>query len=250
MSRKFLAACFAVAVAAVTSPLHADDVIFTFRGQITQIPAPTTTTFQVGDPFVLYLDFTPGGATPALGYYLTSGKRNGSVQGVHNALVNNGVTSYSTGTAPPYFDNYFANFSDPFGYQMYCYTYMNYSLGTLSFGMFDEDAGPWGSLAVNSQFPGTWLSNMSNPLPGNATSINFAASGPLYLDYNNIPGADLTGAVTSVTISRLHTNGNKTYADLAPLAFSATAAPEPASLALLTLGAAVLLTRRRAQRSC
>jgi hypothetical protein len=250
MSRKFLMACCAAALVATGTSLRADDVMFTFRAQVTQVQYPDTTSFQVGDPFVVSLDFTPNGITPALGFYVNEGKRNGGDLGVHNFLRHGGVTSIGMFPEPPYWDNYFANFDDPMGFQMYCHASVTCAGGTLYFGMFDESSGPWGALHVGPEFPGAWLSDMSNPLPGDVDSISFSASGPLYFNYLNAGGANLTGAVTGGTVTRLKTLGYDKDAsgNLVVAALSASPVPEPSSLACVLAGVAALLSRRRACR--
>ncbi len=244
----FLACVAALAGAAVT--VRANDIVFTFRGEVTGVAHPDTTDFQVGDAFTVALDFTPDGPTPALGYYVNAGARSGSAQGIHNYLRHGESTWWTPGQGPPYWDNFFANFSDPWGYQKYCYSYATLTDGVLSFGMFDEGVGPWGWATVGPEFPSSWIGDMRSPLPGGVDRISFAASGSFFLNYMNVGGANLTGTITGGSVECLRQLGydhdgsdGSGGADIVP-----DPVPEPATAAWLAAGVAGLLWRRRGRR--
>jgi hypothetical protein len=226
MHRRLLALAAALALA-ITAPLHAENVTFTFYGQVTDIPVPfqPLTNFHAGDPFALTLEYTPSGPSPAYGYYLTPG-----TIAVSPETVSHPIAPY-TGLGPPYADTYFA---DPTGYRMYCYSSATLSNNVFSFAMLDEDAGPWGSVNVGSDFPAAWFAHPADPLPGGVNTLPFAATGTLYFNFLNASGVNLTGAITSASVS-----------SSAIASSGMQAVPEPASLFALLFAVPALLRRRQ-----
>jgi hypothetical protein len=226
MRLKLLMPGVALALTVATGAARAENVTLNFYGQITQIQPglETQTNAKVGDSFVLALEFTPSGPTPALGYYLAGG-----TQAISPETVTSRIAPY-TGMGLPYADTYF---KDPAGYRMYCQAYARLSNSLLSFAMLDESVGAWGSVAVGQDFPSDWFSNWGNPLPNGATELPFTASGEMSFNFTNGGGANLKGDITSASVSR------------EALAYAAAPVPEPASLAVLILGATALWRRRR-----
>jgi hypothetical protein len=223
MYSKLMVGCSALLLASTASALRAQDVEFTFYGQITQIQpyAQAESHFQAGDPFVLVLDYTPSGPSPAYGYYLSGG-----TQAVSPRSILNGSIAPYRGLGPPYGDT---DFKDPLEYRMYCYAYATLTNDFLSFGMMDQDTGPWGSVTVGSDFPTQWYSDIVNSVPHDADSFPFAASGQLSFNFMNAGGANLSGSITSGVV--------------------ANHAPEPATLLVFVLGAGLLFRRRHAWSS-
>jgi hypothetical protein len=216
-----LAACLALAAAA---PLRADDVIFTFYGEVTNVHHGLDSSgIQEGDSFVLTLDFTPGGPTPAFGYCLAPGTDPVSPKSF--ATITPGATQ-----SPPFVDTLF---SDPGGYSQTCTASMALNRNTLTYSMRDQATGVWGSVTVGADFPAAWFANPADPLPGNVSTIGFAAAGSMH--FNLIKGGvDLSGNITRGEVGRSEFLPNP-----AP-------APEPASLALVLAAGPAILRRRRA----
>jgi hypothetical protein len=209
----------AAALALTAAPLHAASVLFTFQGQITSVAsvAANQTSFQVGDRFTLVLDFTPGGPTPAFGYFLGAGNA-----AVNPESLTTPVAPYG-GIGPPYGDTLFQN---PEQYRLYCEASLSLVASVLSFKMRDEDTGPSGSVEVGADFPTDWFSHMSDPLPNGTDQQVFSAHGTLNFNFLNTGGIDLKGDITSAEIS--------------------TAAPLPSALLTGLVGmVGVVVLRRR-----
>jgi hypothetical protein len=181
--------CAAAVLAFGASTAQAGSVFFTFHGQISSIDtlAVPLTSFHVGDPFTLVLDFTPDGPTPCFGYFLSPGNTGVNPENSPTTAGNDSTGIWDT------------TFKIPSQFQMFCTANLSLTGSVLSFLMHDDVFGPSGSVTVGSTFPSEWFSDISDPLPGGVDCIDFDARGQFTIDLSGlgVSGHNMIGDITS-----------------------------------------------------